>query len=133
VRRSARRAHDVFGDANGHARFQSQFTVSLLRATGADFREVRISTLSAETFYAETVIRTKDGGEAVIDSRPSGAIANAKVSGRGVWISVERISMASLSNPPDANAQHPPLAGPNAAPCPVSSRRVRWSVPTALL
>jgi bifunctional DNase/RNase len=74
------------------------FAARLLQATGAEVGEVRISKLAAETFFAETVIRTKDGHESVIDSRPSDAIALALQSHAPIRVAEE--VMREASRPP---------------------------------
>jgi bifunctional DNase/RNase len=71
------------------------FVARLLQATGADVSEVRISKLAAETFFAESVIRTKDGHESVIDSRPSDAIALALQSHAPIRVAEEVMREAS--------------------------------------
>jgi RNA polymerase sigma factor (sigma-70 family) len=74
------------------------FAARLLQATGAEVGEVRISKLAAETFFAETVIRTKDGHESLIDSRPSDAIALALQSHAPIRVAEE--VMREASQPP---------------------------------
>lgn len=71
------------------------FAARLLQATGAEVSEVRISKLAAETFFAESVIRTKDGHESVIDSRPSDAIALALQSHAPIRVAEEVMREAS--------------------------------------
>jgi hypothetical protein len=51
--------------------------VDAIRALGATVRYVLVNDLRDETFYARLVLRTRDGKELSIDSRPSDAIAIA--------------------------------------------------------
>jgi bifunctional DNase/RNase len=71
------------------------FAARLLQATAVEVSEVRISKLTAETFFAETVIRTKDGHESSIDSRPSDAIALALQSHAPIRVAEEVMREAS--------------------------------------
>jgi RNA polymerase sigma factor (sigma-70 family) len=62
-----------------------RFAASLLAATGARLREVRVTRLVEGTFYAEAVL---DGpaGEAVVDARPSDALSLALLAGAPVRV-----------------------------------------------
>jgi bifunctional DNase/RNase len=51
--------------------------VDAIRALGATVRYVLVNDLRDETFYARVVLRTRDGKDLSIDSRPSDAIAIA--------------------------------------------------------
>jgi RNA polymerase sigma factor (sigma-70 family) len=53
------------------------FDSSLLLASGGRLQEVRISRLTGDTFFAETVIQTPEGQQRTVDSRPSDAICLA--------------------------------------------------------
>ncbi len=51
--------------------------VSLVRDLGAQIRHVLVNELREDTFFARVVVRTRDGKEIEVDSRPSDAIALA--------------------------------------------------------
>ncbi len=51
--------------------------VGLVRDLGAQIRHVLVNELREETFFARVVVRTREGKEVEVDSRPSDAIAIA--------------------------------------------------------
>lgn len=65
-----------------------RFLSSMLEAAGSRLAEVRISRLSGGTFYAEAVVEGSKG-RAVVDARPSDAIALSLLSGAPIWVNQE--------------------------------------------
>ena len=70
-----------------------QFAATLLAGAGARLREVRISALTRSTFYAEA---TLDNG-AVVDARPSDALALALVTGVPIRADAEVLRQAEAT------------------------------------
>ena len=62
-----------------------QFTAALLAASGDRLREVRITSLTDEVFYAQAVLASGT----VVDARPSDAINLAAVSDAPVYMAAE--------------------------------------------
>ncbi|MCL6512522.1 MAG: bifunctional nuclease family protein [Anaerolineae bacterium] len=60
--------------------------VNAIRALGATVRYVLVNDLREETFYARLVLRTRDGKDLSIDSRPSDAIAIAVRVGCSIYV-----------------------------------------------
>lgn len=60
--------------------------VSLLRDLNATVRYVLVNELRDDTYYARVIIRSKDGKELNIDSRPSDAIALAVRVGCSIYV-----------------------------------------------
>jgi bifunctional DNase/RNase len=59
-----------------------QFTAALLAASGARLREVRITSLTDDVFYAQAVLASGT----VVDARPSDAVNLAAVSDAPVYV-----------------------------------------------
>jgi RNA polymerase sigma factor (sigma-70 family) len=70
-------------------------TAALLRASGGAVREVRVSRLAEQTFYAEVVLA--DGTE--VDARPSDAIAIALVTGAPLLVAAAVLDEAAKPDP----------------------------------
>jgi bifunctional DNase/RNase len=70
-------------------------TVSLLSATGAAIREVRVSRLAEHVFYADIVLA--DG--TTVDARPSDAIALALVTGAPLLVDEDVLEAATEIDP----------------------------------
>ncbi|MCS7057021.1 MAG: bifunctional nuclease family protein [Thermoflexales bacterium] len=60
--------------------------VNAIRELGATVRYVIVNDLREETFYARLVLRTRDGKDLSIDSRPSDAIAIAVRVGCSIYV-----------------------------------------------
>lgn len=60
--------------------------VSLIRELGAQIRYVLVNELREDTFFARVVVRSRDGKELSIDSRPSDAIAIAVRVGCSIFV-----------------------------------------------
>lgn len=60
--------------------------VNAIRELGATVRYVVVNDLREETFYARLVLRTRDGKDLSIDSRPSDAIAIAVRVGCSIYV-----------------------------------------------
>ncbi len=75
------------------------FTASIMEAAGGRLREVRISRLADETFYAVAVI---DGplGTRQIDARPSDALSLALVTGAPIRVEPAVLATVDRSAPP---------------------------------
>jgi bifunctional DNase/RNase len=73
--------------------------VSLIRDLNATVRYVLVNELRDDTYYARLMIRSKDGRELNIDSRPSDAIALAVRVGCPIYVDDE--IMAQHSQEPD--------------------------------
>jgi bifunctional DNase/RNase len=82
------------------------FASNLLQASGGRLQEVRISRLTEETFFAETVIQASDGSRRVVDSRPSDAMCLALAA--HAPIRVAESLMRQIGETPDG-LQRPPL------------------------
>jgi len=80
------------------------FARSLLAASGARVREVRIERLVDDTFYAQTIV-DGPGGARAVDSRPSDALALALL---------DAIPVAVADDVFEASATRGPLADPDA-------------------
>ena len=89
----------LMSGAQTHRPMTYAFAAQLLQAAGASVREVRISRLEAETYFAETVLTGSDGVQRVVDSRPSDAVALALVAGAPIRVS--EVIMREASVPPD--------------------------------
>jgi bifunctional DNase/RNase len=102
------------------------FMASLLEAAGARLREVVVSRLTDDTYFAEVVVEGPTG-DARVDARPSDAITLALVA--GAPIRVERAVF-------DIWEAHKDLVGQRLAPAPgeqaldaaaiVAARRAQW-------
>jgi uncharacterized protein len=68
-----------------------QFTASLLKAAGAQLREVRIVELTDDTFFAQAVLT--DGTS--IDARPSDALPLAIVMGAPIYVTTAVLDQAA--------------------------------------
>ena len=77
-----------------------QFAAALLRATGAELREVRVVELTDSVFFAEAILA--DG--AVVDARPSDALTLALVT--GAPIRVARAVLDRAADQRDAWREH---------------------------
>ena len=71
------------------------FAARLLQAVGGALREVRISRLADETFYAEVVVETSQGVRTV-DARPSDAIALALTTGAPIRAAANVLELAGI-------------------------------------
>lgn len=69
---------------------------STLDALGAELLSVRITKVSGTTFYAQLVLRAADGSEALVDARPSDAIALAVRCGVKILAAEDVIQTASM-------------------------------------
>jgi RNA polymerase sigma factor (sigma-70 family) len=111
-----------------------QFVGKVLSAAGGRLTEVRINRLQEGTFYAEAVIETAAGGDAIVDARPSDAIALSllteapiavarevldalKADGKGDWHDFEAEQEKYVERSPDI----------------VSAARSEWEVAIAQL
>jgi bifunctional DNase/RNase len=60
--------------------------VNMVRDLGATIRYVLVNELREDTFYARVVLRTREGKELSVDSRPSDAIAVAVRVGCSIYV-----------------------------------------------
>ncbi len=74
-----------------------QFTAALLAAAGTRLREVRITSLISNVFYAQAILDSS----AVIDARPSDALNLAAISGAPVFAAADVLASFGTSQAPD--------------------------------
>jgi RNA polymerase sigma factor (sigma-70 family) len=86
------------------------FTANLLRAGGISMREVRISRLAEETFYAQAVM-DGDTGEKVVDARPSDALALALELGVRIYVAPDVLNAAEAGRSARAAEPEVPTIG----------------------
>lgn len=67
----------------------------LLEATGAEVARVAVARIDDGTFYAEVTLSV-DGGEQIIDARPSDAIALASRTAAPIWVADEVMADAGV-------------------------------------
>ncbi len=80
--------------------------VNAIRELGATVRYVVVNDLREETFYARLVLRTRDGKDLSIDSRPSDAIAIAVRVGCSIYVDDD--IMAQHGQEPEEEAGQEP-------------------------
>jgi len=73
-----------------------EVTHRVIEALGATLVHVVIHDFRDKTFYANIVLRTADGGEVLIDARPSDAIALALRTGALIYATPEVMETAGL-------------------------------------
>lgn len=69
---------------------------SLVAAAGAEVERVEVTDLRDATFFAEIQIRRQDGSPAVVDARPSDAIALATALERPLFVSEDVLRDAAM-------------------------------------
>ncbi len=80
--------------------------VSAIHELGATVRYVLVNDLRDDTFYAQLVLRTRDGRDLAIDSRPSDAIAIAVRVGCSIYVDDDIMSRHSQQEEePDQEAE----------------------------
>ena len=75
-----------------------QFAAALLGAFGGTLREVRVTSLSDEVFYAQAVLTNG----ATVDARPSDAVNLAAVTGAPVFVASELLDLPTGPRQPTA-------------------------------
>jgi hypothetical protein len=74
-----------------------QFAAALLAGAGSALREVRITSLASNVFFAQAILENS----AVIDARPSDALNLAAISGAPVYVAAEVLAAHSSPELPD--------------------------------
>jgi len=87
------------------------FATNLLRASGAELREVRISRLVEQTFYAQAVVEGP-GGHGTVDARPSDAINLALLTGAPIYVDPTVLEAMAARPDPSHNAALGAAEGP---------------------
>jgi len=81
-----------------------RFAASVLEAAGARLREVQISRLAGDTFYAIAVVESPNGTIARVDARPSDALNLALAAGAPIHVSADLFR--SSAEQPSASFVH---------------------------
>jgi bifunctional DNase/RNase len=71
---------------------------TLLERVSATVERVEVTELKDETFFASLVVQLADGGELVLDSRPSDAIAIALRTGAKIFVAEEILQNAKAAD-----------------------------------
>jgi bifunctional DNase/RNase len=110
-----------------------QFAASVLQAAGGRLREVRISRLEGETFYAVAVVEGAAGTVAV-DARPSDALSLALTTGARITAAAAVLEAVGAGDPARWAEQERQLYGPGSASAgdilvEVQAQMAAWSSP----
>ncbi len=79
--------------------------LSTVKALGSRILYAEITDMKAATFYAELVVRDKEGGEVRIDCRPSDAIAAALRSHAPIYADRELMDQYGIKPEPDVRTR----------------------------
>jgi RNA polymerase sigma factor (sigma-70 family) len=88
-----------------------QFAAALLTGAGSQLREVRVTELTASTFYAQAILT--DGTS--IDARPSDALTLALVTEAPIYVAAEVLKQAEQSRPAFSDLHDEANAAPDDA------------------
>ena len=105
-----------------------RLAAGLLAAAGAGLAEVRVTRLEDGTFYAEAVVAGQ-GGEAVVDARPSDAIAMAVEAGAPILVDPAVLAAAAAAPPRIGGLDELPDGAAEIA----AERQAEWARTMALL
>ena len=89
---------------------------SVLELVDARIEKVEITDLHEGTYYAEVYLREENGAVAVLDSRPSDAIALALRMGAPIYAAATVLKEAGYVRPPDESQDIDPPAPPTSEP-----------------
>ncbi len=84
-----------------------ELTTRVIEALNATLVQVVIREFRDKTFFADLVLRTVDGGEVVIDARPSDAIALALRTGALIYATPEVMETAGLDENESLDEEEP--------------------------
>lgn len=110
------------------------FMADLLKAAGGQLREVRISRLADEVYYAEAVVERPDGATSIIDARPSDALNLAVLNSAPIRVarSVLRVAEADPRGAPVSVASYRDVWGSRPGAADIASEFIAyWRQPTS--